>query len=301
MTESTGFTNDVEICIVACKRSGHHAILNWIAEQFAAEPYVLNNCRVGESPFTETRRRLERRGSVDEAEACRAEESGALTEKRLLIYNFEDCDLRAVFSPEERSRRERALGPSRTRLNVVVLRDHYNLFASRLHRVRLGSDVPRERLDKALAARDLYVQYARECLGETSIVDEPCIPVLYNHWFTDAAYRRDLSARLGGTFRDDSMRRVAAHGEGSSFDGVAFGGRADEMAVLDRWRGLASNHFYRAIVGDAAMRRCTARLFPELDGPPPSLTRQTIGRVSGLFLRALDGPARFLRRRGVLR
>jgi len=212
--------NDVEICVVACKRSGHHAVMNWLAEQFPGTPFFLNNCRVGESPFTETRKSLERAGRDRDAEPYRREEDGRLSRKELLLYNFEDCDLRQVFSPAEKARRASALGPSRTRYNILVVRDHYNLFASRIKRVRLGSDVPRENLKKALVARNLYVQHARECLDETRYIDEHRVVILFNRWFRDQDYRRDISAQLHGTYREDTLDHVAVHGEGSSFKDV---------------------------------------------------------------------------------
>jgi len=291
--------NDVEICVVACKRTGHHAVMSWLAEQFPGTPFYLNNCRVGESPFTENRKSLERAGRDREAEAYRREEDGRLTRKELLILNFEDCDLREVFSPAEKARREKALGRSRARYNILVLRDHYNLFASRIKRVRLGSDVPRENLDKALAARRLYVQHARECLDETRHVDEPRVVILFNRWFCDERYRREICARLKGAYREETITRVAVHGEGSSFDGVNYGERANEMDVLGRWRAFAANLFYSAIVGEKGMRRCTAKLFPEIDFPHRSPFHRGASRLVYATFRVLDRVVRTLRRRRV--
>ncbi|MBN2492306.1 MAG: hypothetical protein JXQ29_15775 [Planctomycetes bacterium] len=292
--------NDVEFCVVACRRSGHHAVMAWLAEQFPGTPFHVNNCVVGENPFRQNRRSLERAGRADEAEAYRREEEGRLTRKELLILNFEDTDLRRVFSSEERVRRERALGPSRKRYNVLVLRDHYNLLASRIKRVRLGSDVPREDLAKALLARELYVQYAREALDETRHIDEPRIVILYNRWFRDAQYRREISARLNGTYREDSLKEVAVHGEGSSFDGVAYSQRAHEMDVLERWRAFAGNAAFHAIVGGRALRRCTSRLFPEIDFPHRALPGRAASWIAYAGFRALDRVARALRHRNLL-
>jgi len=273
--------------------------MNWLAEQFPGTPFFLNNCRVGESPFTETRKSLERAGRDRDAEPYRREEDGRLSRKELLLYNFEDCDLRQVFSPAEKARRASALGPSRTRYNILVVRDHYNLFASRIKRVRLGSDVPRENLKKALVARNLYVQHARECLDETRYIDEHRVVILFNRWFRDQDYRRDISAQLHGTYREDTLDHVAVHGEGSSFNGVTYSRRAKEMDVLERWREFAGNFFYNAVVCGKGMPRCTSRLFPEIDYPTRSFLCRGAGRIAhGGFL-ALDRVVRALRHHGV--
>ena len=291
--------NDIEIGVVACKRSGHHAVMTWLADQLPATPFYANNCRVGENPFTETRKSLERSGREREAETYRQEEDGHLTRKGLLIYNFEDCDLEQVFSPEEIRRRENALGPSRTRHNVLVLRDHYNLFASRVQRIRIGSDVPRENLKKALAARHLYEQHAREALGETRFLGKHGIVILYNRWFHDEAYRREISARLDGTYREKTLNEVATYGEGSSFDGVGYDRRAHEMPVLERWKSFGNNLFFHAIVGRRVLRRVTARLFPEIDFPSRSVFHHVASRIAFGAFCVLDRLVRVLRHRGI--
>ena len=293
------YTNDVEICVVACKRSGHHAVMSWLAEQFSGTPFFLNNCRVSENPFTETRKSLQRSGAHSEADKYRKEEDGCLTRKDVLLYNFEDCDLRHVFSPAEKARREKSLGRSAKRFNVLVLRDHYNLFASRLKRVKLGSNVPRENLKKALQARKLYVHHAREYLGETDCIDENRIVISFTRWFLDEEYRRGISQRVNGTYCDTSMRNVAEKGEGSSFDGIRYADRAGDMEVLDRWKQFTGNVVYNAIVSDRRMRDYTTRVFGKIPYPARSFPYRILSRIAFHAFLALDAGVRKMRRHGV--
>ena len=53
---------------------------------------------------------------------------------------------------------------------------------------------------------------------------------------TDIEYRKRLSENLGGTFSDESLNFLDDNGQGSSFDGVEYNGRAKEMPVFERWK-----------------------------------------------------------------
>jgi hypothetical protein len=285
--------NDVEVCVVALRRSGHHAVLNWIAEQLPGPSFHLNNLKVGESPLTTCTKRLEHSGRAEEASRLVARMKEGGQPRPLLLTNYEDCDLRQVFSREEQGRREIDLGVSRRRVIVLLLRDHYNLFASRLKRVRLGSNEPRENLQNALLARRLYVQYAREFLGETRHLGEETVAISFNRWFVDEDYRRSISARLGGVYAESTLGVLAMEGAGSSFDGTRFRDRAQEMDVLGRWRELESSHFFHSIVNQRRLRRYTDRIFGPMGYPHGRIHRDLVGGFAGLFYPILD---RFVRR-----
>jgi hypothetical protein len=294
----TGHVNDVEVCLVALRRSGHHAVIAWIAEQFPGPALLLNNLRPGEDPFAVCRERLERAGRREEAARLAAEERSP-GPRKLVIVNYEDCELRRVFSEEERARREAALGPSRRRLNVIVLRDHLNLFASRIRRVRLGSARPRESLPNALRARRLYPGYAREFLGETRHAGEEAIAISFNRWVRDEGYRRELSARLGGDYAEATLDRLAPEGAGSSFDGTRYLDRAREMDVLGRWRGMERNLFFHAVVNDRRLLRLTERIFGPTGYPRDRVLKDAGGAIVFPAYLALDRLVRFLARHDV--
>jgi hypothetical protein len=293
-----GYVNDVEVCLAALRRSGHHAVIAWIAEQFPGSVLHLNNLRPGEDPFAVCRDRLERAGRGEEA-ARLAEEERSPGPRNLVIASYEDRDLRRVFSAEERSRREAALGPSRRRLDVIVLRDHLNLFASRIRRVRLGSARPRESLPNALRARRLYPGYAREFLGETHHAGDGAIAISFNRWFADESYRRDLSARLGGVWSDATLDRLAPEGAGSSFDGERYLDRAREMDVLGRWRGMQRNLFFHAVVNERRLLRLTERIFGPTGYPRGRILRDAGGAIAFPVYLALDRLVRLLARHDV--
>ena len=123
-------------------------------------------------------------------------------------------------------------------VNVLVLRDPRNLFASRI-RMASRLDVPCFRTDRTSMQRfvDLWKAQAREFLGITSVLrNRVCI--YYNTWFSSRAYRSEISNRLHLTFTDNGFNEVSDEGGGSSFDGMAFDGKGSQMNVLSRYAEL---------------------------------------------------------------
>ncbi len=115
---------------------------------------------------------------------------------------------------------------------ALILRDPFNLFATRTkHYDALSS---KKRWINPMVT-DLWSMYADVFLGK----HEGIICISYNKFVTDAKYRKWLSKKLGGTFGDLSLSYVDDNGQGSSFDGVDFDGRAAEMPVLSRWEHYA--------------------------------------------------------------
>jgi hypothetical protein len=115
---------------------------------------------------------------------------------------------------------------------VLILRDPFNLFATRIRHYNALS--VHKRFIAPVAA-SLWNFYADAFLAKNS--DILCIN--YNRFIVDVEYRKELSEKLGGTFSDESLDYVDDNGQGSSFDGVDFDGRAKEMPVFSRWEHYA--------------------------------------------------------------
>ena len=146
--------------------------------------------------------------------------------------------LGAFRKPEHRAAREHWVGGSSRRIDVLILRDPYNLFASRL---AAGVSV----LTPQLAAR-VWCQHARQFLGRRRYLEQP-ICINYNRWASSAAYRRSVSEHLGLDFDDRSAHHVPSCAGGSSFDGLAYDGAATGMRVFDRWRRYAHDPHYLSL------------------------------------------------------
>lgn len=247
--------NELEVQMCGMSRSGNHAIANWIYRQ-APQPKLLLNCAEGKTdPFASCRplsTGLPWRTSPDQdVEAERG--TGPFRRKALLMHTYEDSWLRHAFSTELEEAHDEWLGPSRRRIEVLVVRDPFNLFASRL---RMGASL------SAGIARRIWKQHARAALVPKAPRGHERMAILYNRWCTDRAYRAQIARQLGLEFTDEGVEDVPACNGGSSFDTTSFDGRASEMATTDRWQMFRDDDRYWQIFDEE-----TVALSAELFGP----------------------------------
>lgn len=256
--------NRTEIRLSGMSRSGNHAIIDWMLRQ-ASGRWVFLNCAEGKTnPFASCRPLSDGRPwrASWETFDLDAEQAGDLTPKDLLLHSYEDSYNAHAFSRVYEDNHDAWVGPSTERLDVLILRDPFNLFASRR---AMGAELPRP------TALRMWKQHARTALKALTArrpgKSRP-LPILYNRWASDPAYREEIAGRLGLTFTDEGIDTVAACNGGSSFDGLRYDGRAGAMRVTDRWRAYADDSEYLSLF-DAEMVDLSARLF----GPPPHLPR----------------------------
>lgn len=260
--------NDTEIQVCGLSRSGNHAIIDWILRQCPGRTLFLNCAEGKTNPFLTCRPLADGRpwrASWQGFDAA-AEAAGALSRKDVLVHSYEDSFLRHAFSADLDARREAWIGPSRRRHAVVILRDPFNLFASRR---AMGADLPR-----ATALR-LWKQHARAALGRKGPLKQAPLVILYNRWAADRRYRQEIARHLGLAFSDAGIDRVAACNGGSSFDGLRYDGQAAGMPVSERWRAYADDPEYLSLFDDETVALST-RLF----GPPPQLPRRPSAAAS---------------------
>ena len=232
--------NQTEIRVVGMSRSGNHAIIEWMLAQASGRTCLLNCAEPGHNPY------LWARPLSPHEPGHRAnfpldierERAGCLARKDYLLHSYEDVFLGAFRKPEHRAAREHWVGGSGRRIDVLILRDPYNLFASRL---AAGVSV----LSPELAAR-VWCQHARQFLGRRRYLEHP-ICINYNRWASSTSYRRSVAEQLGLDFDDRSAHHVPSCAGGSSFDGLAYDGAATGMRVFDRWRRYAHDPQYLSL------------------------------------------------------
>lgn len=142
--------------------------------------------------------------------------------------------------------------------SLIVLRDPFNMIASRLQ----GAREERRPADSALAG-DKVMEKAVGCWKEHAVL---CLrpadwntPVIYNTWFTEPEYRRALASGLGLRFTDKGLNTVNSTYY-SSFDGYNYQGRAQEMKVLERYKAFKDDEEYRELIRDPELFELTAEL-----------------------------------------
>jgi hypothetical protein len=251
--------NRRELRLIGMSRSGNHALIHWITSQLRGSYCFLNCCEPKSNPF-ESARVMEdgRRVATNIASFDLAREgAGSLSAKDWLLFSHEDNFLGNACSSVFEAEHDRWVGASGQRLDLLLLRDPFNLFASRLARASASVSV-------SVAAR-IWKQHARQFVrGPRALRAEPVL-ILYDRWVREAGYRRALAARLGIGFTDAGIDDVPACGGGSSFDGRAYHGDARAMRVFDRWQHAIASPEYRAAF-DAEMIELATAIF----GPHPA-------------------------------
>ena len=276
------YNNDLEIRVFGPRRIGNHAIINWIAAQAPSPVHFFNNCpRNGNPPYHTktprgTREGLEHifhRHKKYKPKTAKYWDGFHRVHKEVLMYSYENFDLKALSKKEYPKDRERYLGRSKRKVDIVLLRNVFNWVASRMvcnektclfptHRLQVESkpyftfykgwleDAANIRssnylkLDGSLA---LWECYAKEILGETNYCPSK-IPILFDQWFIDEEYRRSIIEELGFEFTDAGKNIVAAiQNKGSSFDGLKYSQEAEKMKVLDRWKNYKGNRIFKNI------------------------------------------------------
>ena len=264
---ASGIVNNRELRIAGLQRTGNHAVINWIFEQSPEVKCYLNCVKPDKNPYLS----FERRGTVREFQKdfftkfnIVAERLGRLSEKQLLIYSYEEEFLEDVFSSKKfESNHDRWVGSSSERIDMIILRDPYNLFASRLKK---EEDINANRYSlKKAGERETVIKiwksYARELTGKTKIIKNKKVHVNYNKWFLDKEYRRELAAALGLEFTDSGMDQVLPIGGGSSFDRTSKDSAGTQMKVLERWKYYKDDENFVNLFKDSELVELSEEIF----------------------------------------
>lgn len=245
--------------MIGLSRSGNHAILEWLRAQARGRICLLNATQANWNPFLTARPvGPDDNGAITNYEPfdLQAEQAGRLSRKDLLIITHEDEFLGRVASDNFERYHDGFVGASRARLDVLILRDPFNLMASRMRAGFCGS--PR-------VTMRMWKQHAREFLRDTRYLKHGPVLISYNDWSRDEGYRRGIAHALGLRFTDATINEVARCAGGSSFDGLRYDGNASRMPVLSRWHAYKDDPAFLALF-DAEAIRLSERVFGPITG-----------------------------------
>ncbi len=245
--------NQKEIRVVGLRRSGNHAIINWIRNQHTGKACHLNNIRPDKSPYRNLYFHYQ-------TEKLKQESIGNFSPKDCLMYSYEDYPLEAIATAEWEKKHDLYVGKSRKKYDVLIIRDPLNLLASRLKRKFMDTKA------NDWSVVDLWIAYAKEYLGETNYLSNNKICINYNHWFSDAKYRQSLASQLDCKFSDYGFDQVKSEGGGSSFDGRKFNGSATQMNVLNRWQHFVDNREYLQLLNNCQLQEYYEKIFDYVPG-----------------------------------
>jgi hypothetical protein len=176
--------------------------------------------------------------------------------KNCLILSFEDYKLNDhnhlnIFDKYQST----YVGASDRRLNIVILRDAYNLFASLMNSEFMDSKNHSKYVN-------LFKEYARIHLGIFPKFSDPIICINYNKWSTDNNYRIETAHKIGFYTSGDPCLDVSSMGGGSSFDKLT--ARTDPkklLNTLNRWQTYIHNPLYFSLFEDEELKTLSNKIF----------------------------------------
>lgn len=246
--------------VFGMRRSGNHAIINWLARNAPGGRSVFfNNCTAGRDPFASFRaveidgRRRPGSAGDNPAEFARRAGDGAA-----VIFSYEDA------MPNERRKRPVSVGVDEGAIDfeVIVCRGFLNWAASLLRKLQ-GNPAygAHQRVAIVLRAVELYSLMLDLAIAEEEL---GLVVIRYDDWIAQPAYRAGLLERLGFERRDDTLGEVQRYGNGSSFQKEAVS--AEDLRPENRWREMSDDPEYRIVLWlaaqDAGLRDKLSRVFP---------------------------------------
>lgn len=263
---------------IAClKRSGQHAIINWMAQQNTHDSLHYNNCVRGwrdkelQPMLPHMVVSYSYNGAshdivnyfvdhkIDEKQHSLMKEKFRRTSFNNIVdrlYNVEDLSL-AEYRENEMWNFTQLRAEHQ---NILILRDPYNFIASCLQRLVNPPDPGARDVGEQLPERmKIWKEHASQIVNGDR-VEQDFYFINYNEWFSSVNYRQEICNDLGLTFTDRGVNKVMNFGEGSSFDRRAYDGSAQKMSVLERYKKWQNHAAFSHLV-DEEVRHYAKEIF----------------------------------------
>ncbi len=231
---------DFEFRLIGDRRGGQHAIIYWLMFQFNGFLFWKNDAsgkhdilRLSKFPNLHRFRLFLREG-----------------DKRFIatMVNYEDKTLEVVDSYNYSQY-------SNYRYDMIVLRDPYNLFASKIYHWRKNKPW---KLKYYLKNLETWKQKAKE------VLNKKCLFINFNKWFVNEEYRREILLWFPEKvfiFTDFYKKYVPMIYGQSSFDGRKFYGKANQMDILGRYKRVRDDPLMKKLVADKEIKELSGQIF----------------------------------------
>ena len=243
-----------DIQLFGIRRSGIHGVADWMLSHFVFDRAIYNNVQLlPDGTMNVLRDHIDFVVGHHDSAGDNSPTDDVIANPIWRLVIFEDHNLQYV---------ERHLRRSMPR--VLLLRDPFNMIASRLAIVRGIGEKPENPEDLAhLRCNDpeagiyFWKQYAREFLGETDYLrSDKCnvVKVNFNKWFAEEEYRKEVSEKAGWDFTDEGFgsRDGWKFSRGSSFENTI----PSKMHLDSRWKLFEKDAEFRSYFDEEVHDLC---------------------------------------------
>jgi hypothetical protein len=236
-----------EIRFFGMMRSGQHAIINWLLGQLPQHTFV-------NDPLYPTQ--------TFGAKLSKPEDLFLAynVEDRFIDQGIKECEAKICDHSEERDGNI---------INVLILRDPFNMFASRYARETGRKNLTTgEKQHESIAgclwsplggwtskqSIECWKSHAKEIAQPTEIN----IVINYNEWAINQEYRKQISEFFEVEFNDNAFGEMAlVQGEGSSFDGTT---KKENSKMLNRYKRYKYDKYFMSLF-DEEVNDLTQEIF----------------------------------------
>ncbi|MCF6231972.1 MAG: hypothetical protein L3J36_02530 [Rhodobacteraceae bacterium] len=262
--DQLGFVPGLVVRACGMRRSGNHAILNWLQRNAPSQGAVfLNNCKPGANPIDNfatieiNAKQMFLKPGKDRLVAATA----PVSDGAMFLFSIEDN------SPADFLRKRALSGnfdAAQIDADLLIYRSFLNWSASLLKKMQPNDGYSLSRrtsiilhaIDKYTRLLDLIMQ---------SEGTQGVVPICYDAWATSLTYRADILNRLNLPIRDNSLGAVQHYGGGSSFQKQAQS--PQDLQTARRWQQMSDDPEFQAIAllasQDAALTRQLTQHFPQ--------------------------------------
>jgi len=223
------------------RQGGQHGVVRWLMAQFNGIYFWKNNAGI--------RHNILEISKFPDMSLFKKNKKIFIDENLIAIFaGYEDTTLARV-------NRFEFLKFADKQYNIIVLRDPYNLFASKIYNWTKNSPHKRQQYSKKLK---VWKQKARE------VLNKECYFINFNKWFVNKKYRKEIISWFPEfTFTDDNKELVRGLGK-SSFDKKEFNGKASQMNLLKRYKTVIDDPLMKNLIEDKEVTELSNQIFGKI-------------------------------------
>lgn len=243
---------------LSLKRSGQHAVINWLCSQLLDIAHF-NHCHFNRrymhywiKPINNRVVLYKNSKKLDSGIQNRENMHSFLAnihEYSRRLYSFEDVEIEEMLLRKFLKKYKPTI--------ILIVRDPYNWLASTLKR----KDCNETQLNRKIS---IFIKYLEQVLHIKEYLPYPSITINYNKWATDIEYRKSICSALKIPFSekaDSSTQEVPDFGGGSSFDGNALLQNNSKDNFLFRWKEYSSDAQYLRLLNNDYLDKLTKSYF----------------------------------------
>ncbi|WP_147107945.1 hypothetical protein [Tateyamaria sp. syn59] len=234
-TDDAGLVPGRVLRIYGMRRSGNHALINWIMRNApGGNGLFMNNCRHGGDPIVTCSSLSLFEGGSEVGQGGKWKRIDRAGAKPFTAVSYEDrvppATPKALFAAAETL--------------VIIYRSFLHWAASLLRKIQ-GNDGfgPLDRNRIMGRAVSTYSDML------TRVKDDDVVPLCYDSWTADEHYREEALTRLNLPGKDLSLGTVQRFGGGSSFQDAT---AAADLKIDQRSAQMADDHEYQMLLWTAA-------------------------------------------------